>query len=483
MKKADIGLIGLAVMGENLVMNMESKGFTVAVYNRTTSRVDDFTEGRAKGKNIIGCHSLQELADNLERPRKIMMMVKAGRAVDELIDTVIPYLEPGDILIDGGNSHFPDTVRRTAYVESKGLLYVGTGVSGGEEGALKGPSMMPGGSDAAWEAVKPIFQAICAKVEDGTPCCDWVGQNGAGHFVKMVHNGIEYGDMQLICEAYQLMKELLGLSHDEMHEVFARWNEGELSSYLVEITRDILARKDDDGQPLLEKILDTAGQKGTGKWTAVTALDEGVPLTLIGEAVFARCLSAMKDERVAAAVEFPKPEIPFEGDRAAFAEDIRQALYAAKIISYAQGYALMTAAAKTYGWDLNYGGIALMWRGGCIIRSVFLGRIKEAYDRDPNLRNLILDPYFKETITALIPAWRNVVATAVRHGVAVPAMSAALSYFDGYTSGRLPANLLQAQRDYFGAHTYERLDAPRGQFFHTNWTGEGGSTTANTYNA
>ena len=483
MEKADIGLIGLAVMGENLVMNMESKGFTVAVYNRTTSRVDDFTEGRAKGKNIIGCHSLQELADNLERPRKIMMMVKAGRAVDELIDTVIPYLEPGDILIDGGNSHFPDTVRRTAYVESKGLLYVGTGVSGGEEGALKGPSMMPGGSDAAWEAVKPIFQAICAKVEDGTPCCDWVGRNGAGHFVKMVHNGIEYGDMQLICEAYQLMKELLGLSHDEMHEVFARWNEGELSSYLVEITRDILARKDDDGQPLLEKILDTAGQKGTGKWTAVTALDEGVPLTLIGEAVFARCLSAMKDERVAAAVEFPKPEISFEGDRAAFAEDIRQALYAAKIISYAQGYALMTAAAKTYGWDLNYGGIALMWRGGCIIRSVFLGRIKEAYDRDPNLRNLILDPYFKETITALIPAWRNVVATAVRHGVAVPAMSAALSYFDGYTSGRLPANLLQAQRDYFGAHTYERLDAPRGQFFHTNWTGEGGSTTANTYNA
>ena len=483
MKKADIGLIGLAVMGENLVMNMESKGFTVAVYNRTTSRVDDFTKGRAKGKNIIGCHSLQELADNLERPRKIMMMVKAGRAVDELIDTVIPYLEPGDILIDGGNSHFPDTVRRTAYVESKGLLYVGTGVSGGEEGALKGPSMMPGGSDAAWEAVKPIFQAICAKVEDGTPCCDWVGQNGAGHFVKMVHNGIEYGDMQLICEAYQLMKELLGLSHDEMHEVFARWNEGELSSYLVEITRDILARKDDDGQPLLEKILDTAGQKGTGKWTAVTALDEGVPLTLIGDAVFARCLSAMKDERVAAAVEFPKPEISFEGDRAAFAEDIRQALYAAKIISYAQGYALMTAAAKTYGWDLNYGGIALMWRGGCIIRSVFLGRIKEAYDRDPNLRNLILDPYFKETITALIPAWRNVVATAVRHGVAVPAMSAALSYFDGYTSGRLPANLLQAQRDYFGAHTYERLDAPRGQFFHTNWTGEGGSTTANTYNA
>ena len=483
MKKADIGLIGLAVMGENLVMNMESKGFTVAVYNRTTSRVDDFTKGRAKGKNIIGCHSLQELADNLERPRKIMMMVKAGKAVDELIDTVIPYLEPGDILIDGGNSHFPDTVRRTAYVESKGLLYVGTGVSGGEEGALKGPSMMPGGSDAAWEAVKPIFQAICAKVEDGTPCCDWVGRNGAGHFVKMVHNGIEYGDMQLICEAYQLMKELLGLSHDQMHEVFARWNEGELSSYLVEITRDILARKDDDGQPLLEKILDTAGQKGTGKWTAVTALDEGVPLTLIGEAVFARCLSAMKDERVAAAVEFPKPEIPFAGDRAAFAEDIRQALYAAKIISYAQGYALMTAAAKTYGWDLNYGGIALMWRGGCIIRSVFLGRIKEAYDRDPNLRNLILDPYFKETITALIPAWRNVVATAVRHGVAVPAMSAALSYFDGYTSGRLPANLLQAQRDYFGAHTYERLDAPRGQFFHTNWTGEGGSTTANTYNA
>ena len=483
MKKADIGLIGLAVMGENLVMNMESKGFTVAVYNRTTARVDAFTEGRAKGKKIIGCHSLQELADNLERPRKVMMMVKAGGAVDELIDTVIPYLEPGDILIDGGNSHFPDTIRRTAYVESKGLLYVGTGVSGGEEGALKGPSMMPGGSNAAWEHVKPILQAICAKVEDGTPCCDWVGENGAGHFVKMVHNGIEYGDMQLICEAYQLMKELLGLSHAQMHEVFAHWNEGELDSYLVEITRDILAYQDTDGHPLLEKILDTAGQKGTGKWTAVTALDEGVPLTLIGEAVFARCLSAMKDERVAAAGEFPKAAIPFEGDRAAFVEDIRQALYAAKIISYAQGYSLMTAAAKTYGWNLNYGGIALMWRGGCIIRSRFLGRIKEAYDRNPGLQNLILDPYFKETITALIPAWRNVVAAAVRHGVPVPAMSAALSYFDGYTSSRLPANLLQAQRDYFGAHTYERLDAPRGQFFHTNWTGEGGSTTANTYNA
>lgn len=483
MKKADIGLIGLAVMGENLVMNMESKGFTVAVYNRTTEKVDSFVHGRAAGKNIIGCHSLRELADSLEKPRKVMMMVKAGAAVDDLIEQVIPYLEAGDILIDGGNSHFPDTIRRTKYVESKGLLYIGTGVSGGEEGALKGPSMMPGGSPAAWPYVKPIFQAICAKVENGEACCDWVGENGAGHFVKMVHNGIEYGDMQLICEAYQLMRDGLGMSNEEMRDVFAAWNETELDSYLIEITRDILGYKAANGESVVDHILDTAGQKGTGKWTAIAALDEGVPLTLIGEAVFARCLSAMKEERVAAAGAFPRTIPAFEGDKAAFIESIRKALYASKIISYAQGYTLMRSAAKTYDWNLNYGGIALMWRGGCIIRSVFLGKIKEAYDKDPGLENLLLDGYFRETIQGLVPAWREVVAYAVKTGIPVPAFSSALSYFDGYTTARLPANLLQAQRDYFGAHTYERTDAPRGQFFHTNWTGHGGSTTANTYQA
>lgn len=481
MKKADIGLIGLAVMGENLAMNMASKGFTVAVYNRTNSRVDDFVNSRAQGKPIVGCHSLKELTDQLEKPRKIFMMVKAGQAVDELIDKLIPYLESGDILIDGGNSHFLDTIRRTAYVESKGLLYVGTGVSGGEEGALKGPSLMPGGSADAWLQVKHIFQAVSAKVEDGSPCCEWVGENGAGHFVKMVHNGIEYGDMQLICETYQLMRDVLGMTADEMQKVFAAWNQTELESYLIEITRDILGYKSESGEVVLDQILDTAGQKGTGKWTAISALDEGVPLTLIGEAVFARCLSAMKEERVAASKEFTKPTYAFEGDREAFVEEIRQALFAAKIISYAQGYALMRAAAKTYGWNLNYGGIALMWRGGCIIRSVFLGKIKEAFDAKPELENLILDPYFKETLKKLIPAWRNVLAEAVRHGVAVPALTSALMYFDGYTTECLPANLLQAQRDYFGAHTYERIDAPRGQFFHSNWTGEGGNTTANAY--
>lgn len=483
MKKADIGLVGLAVMGENLVMNMESKGFTVAVYNRTTEKVKNFVEGRAAGKNIIGTYSIEELVENLEKPRKIMMMVKAGAAVDQLIDQLIPYLEAGDILIDGGNSHFPDTIRRTQYVESKGLLYIGTGVSGGEEGALKGPSMMPGGSPAAWPYVKPIFQAICAKVEDGSPCCDWVGENGAGHFVKMVHNGIEYGDMQLICEAYQLMRDGLGMSAEEMHEVFAEWNKTELDSYLIEITRDILGYKDEKGETTVNYILDTAGQKGTGKWTGIAALDEGVPLTLIGEAVFARCLSAMKEERVAASKVFTK-EIPaFTGDKAAFIENIRKALYASKIISYAQGYTLMRTAAKTYNWNLNYGGIALMWRGGCIIRSVFLGKIKEAYDKDPNLVNLLMDDYFGETIKGLVPAWREVVAYAAKAGIPMPAFSSALSYFDGYTTASLPANLLQAQRDYFGAHTYERIDQPRGQFFHTNWTGHGGSTTANTYQA
>ncbi len=483
MKQADIGLIGLAVMGENLVMNMASKGFTVAVYNRTPEKVDRFLSGRAAGKSIIGCHSPEELVSHLARPRKVFLMVKAGQAVDDMIERLLPLLEDGDIIIDGGNSHFPDTIRRTAYVESRGKLYVGTGVSGGEEGALKGPSMMPGGSPAAWPFVKPIFQAICAKVEDGSPCCDWVGENGAGHFVKMVHNGIEYGDMQLICEAYQLMRDYLRMSDDEMHRVFAAWNETELDSYLIEITRDILAYRDTDGSPLVEHILDTAGQKGTGKWTAVAALDEGVPLTLIGEAVFSRCLSAMKEERTAAASAFARTIPPFTGDKAKFVEAIRQALYASKIISYAQGYTLMRTAAKTYGWNLNYGGIALMWRGGCIIRSAFLGKIKDAYTADPTLSNLLLDPYFKDTIQRLLPAWRTVVSAAAGCGVPVPAMSAALSYFDGYTTQRLPANLLQAQRDYFGAHTYERLDSPRGQVFHTNWTGHGGSTSASTYNA
>lgn len=483
MKKADIGLVGLAVMGENLVMNMESKGFTVAVYNRTTDKVKNFVEGRAKGKNIIGTYSLAELVDNLDKPRKIMMMVKAGQAVDDLIEQLLPHLEEGDILIDGGNSHFPDTVRRTEYVESKGFLYVGCGVSGGEEGALNGPSMMPGGSEEAWPFVKPIFQAICAKVEDGQACCDWVGENGAGHFVKMVHNGIEYGDMQLICEAYQLMRDGLGMTPEEMHRVFAQWNDTELDSYLIEITRDILGYKDENGETTVNYILDTAGQKGTGKWTAISALDEGVPLTLIGEAVFARCLSAMKEQRVTASKVFSKDIPPFEGDKKVFIEAIRKALYASKIISYAQGYTLMRTAAKTYGWNLNYGGIALMWRGGCIIRSVFLGKIKEAYDKNPELENLLLDDYFAETIKGLIPAWREVVAYAVKAGIPMPAFSSALSYFDGYTTECLPANLLQAQRDYFGAHTYERIDCRRGEFFHTNWTGHGGNTQAGTYNA
>ena len=482
-KKADIGLIGLAVMGENLVMNMESKGFTVAVYNRTVSKVDDFVAGRAKGKNIIGCHSIQELADNLERPRKVLMLVKAGQPVDDFIELLLPVLEPGDVIIDSGNSHFPDTIRRCQYVESKGLLYIGTGISGGEEGALKGPSMMPGGSEAAWPLVKPIFQAVSAKVEDGSPCCDWVGNGGAGHFVKMVHNGIEYGDMQLICEAYQLMKDLLGMSADEMHEVFDAWNKTELDSYLIQITSEILAKKDEDGQPLVDKILDTAGQKGTGKWTGIAALDEGVPLTLIGEAVFARCLSAMKAERVEASKAYNVQRGKFEGNRKEMIENIRKALLASKIISYAQGYVLMKAAAKNYGWQLNYGGIALMWRGGCIIRSTFLGKIKDAYDKNPELSNLLLDPYFKSLIESLVPAWRKVVANAALCGIPTPAFSSALSYFDGYTTDRLPANLLQAQRDYFGAHTYERVDQERGKFFHTNWTGEGGSTSASTYNA
>ncbi len=481
-QKSDIGLIGLAVMGENLVLNMESKGFQVSVFNRTVEKVDNFINGRGKGKNIIGTHSLEELVNSLESPRKVMLMVKAGNAVDDFIEKLIPLLSAGDVIIDGGNTHFPDTNRRTEYLESKGLLYIGTGVSGGEEGALRGPSLMPGGSVAAWPIVKPIFQKICAQVADG-PCCDWVGQNGAGHFVKMVHNGIEYGDMQLICECYQIMKDLLGMSNQEMNQTFAEWNKGDLDSYLIEITRDILGYKDPaNGEAVVDKILDTAGQKGTGKWTAIAALDHGIPLTLIGEAVFARCLSAQKEERVNASkiLAGPKPAI-FQGDKAAFLEDLRRALFAAKIISYAQGYALMRAAAKEYGWDLNYGGIALMWRGGCIIRSVFLGKIKEAFTANPALENLMLDTYFCQKLKEAQSGWRNVISTVVLNGIPAPTLSAALNYYDGYRAERLPANLLQAQRDFFGAHTYERVDAPRGQFFHTNWTGHGGDTVSTAY--
>lgn len=479
---SDIGLIGLAVMGENLVLNIESKGFRVTVYNRTTRKVDDFLAGRARGKNITGAHSIEELVKSLKRPRKIMLMVKAGKAVDDMIETIIPHLEKGDIIIDGGNTHFPDTNRRTAYVESKGLLYIGTGVSGGEEGALKGPSIMPGGSPEAWPHVRPIFQSIAAKVDDGSPCCDWVGENGAGHFVKMVHNGIEYGDMQLICEAYQIMRDMLKMNADEMHEVFREWNKGDLDSYLIEITRDILAYKDTDGEPLVDKILDTAGQKGTGKWTVTTALDLGISLTLIGEAVFSRCLSAIKTERVAASKVLKGPLPEFRGDRQKFIDDLRDALYASKIVSYAQGYSLMKAAAEEYNWKLNYGGIALMWRGGCIIRSAFLGKIKEAFDNNPLITNLLLDPFFREKVEQSQGGWRNVVGTAISGGIPVPAISSALAYFDGYRTERLPANLLQAQRDYFGAHTYERVDKPRGEFFHTNWTGRGGTTASSTYN-
>jgi len=481
MAKADIGLIGLAVMGENLILNMESKGFTVACFNRTVSKVDRFIEGRAKGKNIIGCHSIEEFVENLKKPRKVMLMVKAGEAVDSFIDKLLPHLEDGDIIIDGGNSHFPDTIRRTEYVESKGKLYIGTGVSGGEEGALKGPSLMPGGSPKAWESIKPIFQKIAARTDDGEPCCDWVGENGAGHFVKMTHNGIEYGDIQMICETYQMMKEGLGMSNQEMHEVFTQWNEGELDSYLIGITRDILAYKDEDGNEVVELILDTAGQKGTGKWTAIEALNQGQPLTLIGEAVFARCLSALKEERVAASKILTGPKPGFKGDKKAFIEDLRQTLYASKIVSYAQGYQLMRAAAKEYNWNLNNGGIALMWRGGCIIRSVFLGKIKEAFGKNPKLENLLLDPFFKDAVEKAQPAWRRVVTAAIQMGIPIPAMSSALAYYDGYRHDRLPANLLQAMRDYFGAHTYERVDKPRGEFFHTNWTGRGGDTSASTY--
>ena len=479
---SDIGLVGLAVMGENLALNMESKGFHVSVYNRTVEKVDHFMEGRGKGLNFYGAHSLEDFIASLKSPRKVFLMVKAGKPVDDFIEKLIPLLDKGDIIIDGGNTHFPDTARRTEYVESKGLLYIGTGVSGGEEGALKGPSMMPGGSPAAWPFVKPIFQGISAKVADGTPCCDWVGQGGAGHFVKMVHNGIEYGDIQLICECYQIMKDILGMTNEEMHETFAEWNKGDLDSYLIEITRDILAKKDEDGRYVLDYILDTAGQKGTGKWTAISALDLGEPLTLISESVYARCLSALKEERVEASkiLEGPEP-VRFTGDRKAFLEDLRRALFASKVVSYAQGYSLMRAAAKEFGWDLNYGGIALLWRGGCIIRSVFLGKIKEAFDKNPALANILLDPYFKEKLSDAQKGWRNVVSQAIVNGVPAPCMTAALEYYDGYRTERLPANMLQAQRDYFGAHTYERTDRPRGEFFHTNWTGHGGDTVSGTY--
>lgn len=480
--KADIGLIGLAVMGENLVLNMERNGFTVAVYNRTVEKVDKFINGRGKEKRFIGAHSIVEFIASLERPRKVMLLVKAGKPVDDFIELLLPHLEEGDIIIDGGNSHFPDSIRRTKYVESKGMLFIGTGVSGGEEGALLGPSIMPGGSADAWPHVKKIFQAISAKVEDGTPCCDWVGDDGAGHFVKMVHNGIEYGDMQLISEAYHLMKNLLGMDADEMHQVLKEWNDGDLDSYLIEITRDILGYKDEDGGPLVEKILDSAGQKGTGKWTGIEALNLGIPLTLIGESVFARCLSSLKEERVEASKILSGPVPHFNGDKSLFIDDIKSALYASKIVSYAQGYTLMREAAKEYDWKLNYGGIALLWRGGCIIRSVFLGKIKDAFDENPGLPNLLLDPFFKEKVEAAQAGWRRVVSTALTNGIPVPAFTTALNYFDGYRSAQLPANMLQAQRDYFGAHTYERVDKPRGEFFHTNWTGRGGDTSSSTYN-
>ena len=481
MEKADIGLIGLAVMGQNLVLNMADHGYRVAVYNRTTSKVDEFVDGPAKGTTIVGTHSLEELVGVLSVPRKVMLMVKAGDVVDRFIDMLVPLLDPGDVIIDGGNSHYPDSTRRTRYLRDKGLRFIGTGISGGEEGARNGPSIMPGGDPEAWPLVKDTFQSIAAKV-DGEPCCQWVGQEGAGHFVKMVHNGIEYGDMQLICEAYALMAGALGMSHDQMHEVFGRWNTGVLDSYLIEITADILAKKDEDGEPLVTKILDTAGQKGTGKWTGISALDLGVPLTLIGEAVFARVLSSLKDERTRAAVRFGAPQrrTP-EAGRDSLLDALHDALYASKIISYAQGFMLMREAARDQGWEYNYGGIALMWRGGCIIRSKFLGNIKSAFDNNPQLDNLLLDDFFASAIEDAEAGWRRALMLSVEQAIPAPAFASALAYFDGYRSERLPANLLQAQRDYFGAHTYERVDRPRGEFFHTDWTGHGGKVASTTY--
>lgn len=480
MSKADIGLIGLAVMGQNLVLNINDHDYTAAVFNRTTSKVDAFMEGRARGTNIIGTYSIKELVATLKKPRRVMLMVKAGAVVDSFIEQLVPYLDTGDIIIDGGNSLYSDTNRRSGSLAAKGILYIGTGISGGEEGARKGPSIMPGGNPEAWPHVKGIFQAIAAKV-DGQPCCDWVGEGGAGHFVKMVHNGIEYGDMQLICEAYDFMRRGLGMSEDSMQEVFARWNEGLLNSYLIEITSHILGFKDDDGLPLTEKILDTAGQKGTGKWTGINALDLGIPLTLINEAVFARCLSAMKPERVKAAAILEGPTPDFAGDTDELVNDVHDALYAAKIISYAQGYMLLREAAKEYGWNLNYGGIALMWRGGCIIRSAFLANIKQAFDANPELENLLLDNFFRSAIQSAQAGWRRITVKAIEFGIPTPAISSGLSYYDGYRSERLPANLLQAQRDYFGAHTYERIDTPRGDFFHTDWIESGGNVSSTTY--
>ena len=479
----DIGLIGLAVMGQNLVLNMNDHGFKVAVFNRTVSKVDDFIANEAKGTEVVGAHTVEELAGLLKRPRRVMLMVKAGDTVDQMIDHILPYLEKGDIVIDGGNSHFPDSNRRTKDLAAKGILFVGSGVSGGEEGARFGPSIMPGGNPEAWPHVKDIFQAIAAKVEDGTPCCDWVGESGAGHYVKMVHNGIEYGDMQLICEAYQMLKDGLNSSAEELADIFAEWNKGELDSFLIEITAEIFAKKDEDGQPMVDKILDTAGQKGTGKWTSISALDLGMPVTLIGEAVFGRCLSALKDERVAASKILHAPKKAVITNKAEFIEDVRRALYCSKMISYAQGYMLLREAGKDQGWNLNMGGIALMWRGGCIIRSRFLAKIKDAYDKNPKLNNLLMDDFFADVLNNYQDAWRRAVVHAIQLGVPTPAFSTALAFFDGYRTERLPANLLQAQRDFFGAHTYERLDKPRGQFFHTNWTGRGGRVSSGTYNA
>jgi len=482
--QADIGVIGLAVMGQNLVLNMADHGFTVAVYNRTVSKVDDFMADAALGRdNVIPAHSLEAFMKSLKRPRKVMLMVKAGEVVDQFIDLVLPHLAAGDIIIDGGNSHYPDSNRRAAKLAEQGILFVGSGVSGGEEGARFGPSMMPGGNAEAWPYIREIFQAIAAKTDQGEACCDWVGDAGAGHYVKMVHNGIEYGDMQLIAEAYHMMKSYLGLDHAAMKAAFETWNKGELDSYLIEITAGVLGYKDTDGSALVERILDAAGQKGTGKWTAVDALDMGIPVTLIGEAVFARCLSALKDERVAASTVLGTELAPtFSGDRQAFLHDLSEALLASKIVSYAQGFMLMREAARLQGWTLNYGSIAMMWRGGCIIRSVFLGKIKDAFTKNPQLENLMLDDYFRNIMLRAQAAWRRVIAAGVMAGIPLPAMGTALAFFDGYRSAQLPANMIQALRDYFGAHTYERTDKARGQFFHTNWTGTGGNVSSSTYN-
>lgn len=478
---ADIALIGLAVMGQNLVLNMDDHGYVVCAYNRTTAKVDQFLANEAKGTKVIGAHSMQEMVSKLKKPRRVILLVKAGSAVDDFIEQLIPLMDKNDIIIDGGNSEYTDSQRRCKYLADKGILFVGSGVSGGEEGARYGPSLMPGGNPAAWPAIKDIFQSIAAKA-DGQPCCDWIGNDGSGHFVKMVHNGIEYGDMQLICEAYHLLKEKCNLTHDQIGDVFEQWNKTELDSFLIEITRDIMRYKDKDGQPLVGKILDSAGQKGTGKWTAVASLEYGMPLTLIGESVFARFLSALKDERVRASKILTGPKSNPIANPKEFIEQIRLALYASKIISYAQGFMLLRQAAKHFNWSLNYGSIALMWRGGCIIRSQFLGNIKNAFDKNPNLDNLLLDDFFKSQLDKAQNAWREVVSQAALSGIPTPCFSTALAFYDGYRTSYLPANLIQAQRDYFGAHTYELLDK-RGEFIHTNWTGKGGNVSATSYNA